>query len=137
MILITFLKPGSTMNTHSFAKKARRFSRDIPSSLAERSARLQWVYSTMLSAQAAAKSTQMINEDGLFALIKAAPEPNAPREPEPMDVDDDDIVVVGSESAPVDHTKALRAELNKAPANSKPAPHGKPGPSQNRPSGEI
>ena len=75
----------------------------------------------MLVSQATAKGTQMIDEDGLLALIKAAPDPNAGKEnvPEPMDVDDD-LQVIDSGSAPAQNrAAALKSEFNKAPSSSR------------------
>lgn len=60
----------------------------------------------------------MINEDGLISLIKAAPDPNQGKQPLE---DDDDIQVIAHESAPVDRSKLLKSELNKAPTSSRPS----------------
>lgn len=74
--------------------------------------------------QAQAKGTKIINEDGLMALVKAAP---APKESLPLDADDseDDVSFVSASAVPAGRASKLGAELNKLPASSKrPQPLG-------------
>lgn len=77
--------------------------------------------------QAVAKGTKIINEDGLFSLIKAAPAP-AEQPAEAEDESEDDIAFVSATAAP----SSAKAELNKLPPKGKAS---QSGPSRPWPSG--